>query len=125
MDRIQLRKDIYICSDGGAKPNRGSYASVLATDDRILVSISGMVPGDNPGSFRAEAAGMLAPLHYLWKLQEYYAITQIPKIIQITDSQSMITQIQEHKNNPPLSARRYMASEMDMEMQIMYTLRQL
>ena len=44
-------KPIYICSDGGASDTSGSYAAEIASKDRILISLSGEVGGDYPGSF--------------------------------------------------------------------------
>ena len=49
--RIHTGETIHICSNGGADAKAGSFASVLASDTRILVSIFGKVNGDKLGSF--------------------------------------------------------------------------
>ena len=122
LNRLYLGKTIYVCLDGGANKIAGSFATVLATENTILISLHGRVYGETPGSFYAEAAGMLAPLHYLQMMKEYYKLQDILPIIQITDSESLIMQIKESKYNPPLSAREYMKSKIDLEMKILHTL---
>ena len=104
LDRIMIGQSIYICSDGGANNKTGSFAAVLATDERILVVLSGVVQGESPGSFRAEAVGMLSPLHYLQKLRQFYKLEHIPSIYQYTDSDSLIKRIQERIKYIPCSA---------------------
>jgi len=125
LTRIMIGKPIYICLDGGANNKTGSFAAVLATDDRILVVLSGIVHGESPGSFRAEAVGMLSPLHYLQKLQRFYKLENIPSIYQYTDSNSLIKRIQERIKYIPCSDRAYMKSEIDVEMQIIQTIQNL
>ena len=69
LHRIHMGNIIHICSDDRANDKAGSFASVIATDKRILLSIFGRVNGDKIGSFCPEAMGMFAPLHYLKKLK--------------------------------------------------------
>ena len=57
LSRIMLGQSIYICSDGGANNKSGSFAAVLATDDRILVVISGVVHGESPGREAGRKSG--------------------------------------------------------------------
>ena len=114
--RIHMGNIIHICSDGGADYKAGSFASVIATDKRILLSIFGKVNGDKLGSFRPEATGMFAPLHYLKKLKTFFDIQHKIVVKQVTDSTSLILRIKNGKINKLISAREYMKSEMDLEM---------
>ena len=68
---------------------------------------------------------MFAPLHYLCKLKQYYDIQNKLVIQQVTDSDSLIQQINNSKDNLPISARVYMKSEIDLEMQILDTIKKL
>ena len=125
LNRIHTGGKLHICSDGGADTKAGSFASVIASDKRILLSIFGKVNGDKLGSFRPEATGMFAPLHYLHKLKQFFDIHHELVITQVTDSESLILRITKGKKNKPISAREYMKSEMDLEMQILHTLQKL
>jgi hypothetical protein len=51
---------IFLASDGGAIPLKGSFGAVLATADTILVECGGRAYGQDPRSFRSEAYGMLS-----------------------------------------------------------------
>ena len=68
---------------------------------------------------------MFAPLHYLHKLKKFFDIHHELVVKQVTDSESLILRITKGKKNKPISAREYMKSEMDLEMQILYTLQKL
>ena len=68
---------------------------------------------------------MLSPIYYLLKLKTYFHLEHIPEIHQYTDINSLITRITERKLNKPLSARDYMKSEIDLQMQILQTLQSL
>ena len=123
--RITLGDTIYICSDGGARTKYGSFAAAIASEDRILISMRGPVQGDSPGSFRTEASGMLSPLLFLLNLRNYFNLNCIQHIHQYTDSDSLILRINDRKQTPPWSARAFMKSEIDLEMQIIQTLKLL
>jgi hypothetical protein len=56
-DYFSTDGSLFIVSDGGAANERGSYGTVLATSDDILVQVSGTTEGTLPGSFRAESYG--------------------------------------------------------------------
>jgi hypothetical protein len=53
--------DLYLASDGGAIPLKGSFGAVLATFDTILVECGGRAFGQDPCSFRSEAYGFSPP----------------------------------------------------------------
>ena len=59
-----LRTDtsLLLCSDGGAANSKGSYGSIIASDDQVLTKLSGQAHGANPRTFRAEGYGLLANL---------------------------------------------------------------
>ena len=62
LEILRNGRDIILCSDGGADENNGSYGATIANKERILIVIQGRAFGNAPGSFRAEAYGMLALL---------------------------------------------------------------
>jgi hypothetical protein len=45
-----LRSDtsLLLCSDGGAANSKGSYGSIIASDDQVLTELSGQAHGNNP-----------------------------------------------------------------------------
>ena len=90
LNRIHIGEKLHICSDGGADTKAGSFALVIASDKRILLNIFGKVNGDKLGSFRPEATGMFAPLHYLHKLKKFFDIHHELVVKQVIDSKSLI-----------------------------------
>jgi hypothetical protein len=59
---LRTTAHLWLASDGGAADCKGSFGSVLATDDTILMDCGGLVEGADPKSFRAEGYGLLAIL---------------------------------------------------------------
>ena len=65
---LKTKENIYICSDGGAKEDIGSFGAVIANNKEILIHVSGQAYGKAPRSFREEGYGMLAILRFLHHL---------------------------------------------------------
>lgn len=49
---IKENNNLYICSDGGAKYNIGSFGAVIATNKEIMIKVSEQEYGKTPRSFR-------------------------------------------------------------------------
>jgi hypothetical protein len=117
---------LFVVSDGGASDERGAYGAVLATADAILVKISGSTEGALPGSFRAESYGCLAILRFLYHFRRY---NQLDPILCrnnfYCDNKGLITRLTFAAG--PLSPfpRHYLQSNIDLEMQILDTIRLL
>jgi hypothetical protein len=66
---------IFVVSDGSVIAHKGSYAWVLATAHKVLISGRGSVFGSSMSSFWAEVFGILAWSLYLW---HYLQFLQLP-----------------------------------------------
>ena len=122
---INKNEPIMLCSDGGAILDIGSYGSAISDGNVILVGIMGKVPGFRPNSFRSEAYGMLSHLLFLLNLSRFHSLPLQTKLNLWSDNSGLLTRIEntQTKHNP--SARKYLFSEIDIEMQITDTLSQL
>jgi hypothetical protein len=80
MDEIELattlaeKAPVWLASDGGAVPGRGSYGWVLRVGQRIIARGKGPAHGPDPRSFRAEGYGMASGLLFLQLLVQHYHI---------------------------------------------------
>jgi hypothetical protein len=114
---------LLLCSDGGAADSKGSYGSVIASDDQILTELSGQAHGTNPRSFRAEGYGLLANLRLIHHLLTFYDIHRTSSALIIyCDNQGLLDRINTSRHSKYLKPRRFLFSEADLEMQILDTL---
>jgi hypothetical protein len=116
-----LRTSAHLClaSDGGAVDCKGSFGSLLATNDTILLECGGLVQGEDPKSFRAEGYGMLAILRVVHHLRWFY-MTRNPNLTfaAYTDSERLILRLEASLRLTYTAPRRTLFSESDVEMQI-------
>jgi hypothetical protein len=80
MDKNELattlaeKAPVWLASDGGAVPGRGSYGWVLRVGQRIIARGKGPAHGPDPRSFRAEGYIMASGLLFLLLLLQHYHI---------------------------------------------------
>jgi hypothetical protein len=64
---------VYIATDGGAIPIKGSIGFVLADEEgNILLTCYGQPLGNNPLSFRSEICAFLAAVRLVTIINKYY-----------------------------------------------------
>jgi hypothetical protein len=120
-----LRTDtsLLLCSDGGAADSKGSYGSVIASDDSILTELRGQAHGANPRSFRAEGYGLLANLRLIRHLLLFFDIPRTSSPLTIyCDNKGLLERLQSTRASTYTKPRRFLFSEADIEMQILDTL---
>lgn len=125
LQTLKTNKDIYICSDRGAKNTVGSYGAVVATDKKILLKLTRQAYRNTPRSFRAEAYGMLAILRILQHTIIYYQLETKSKKRIYSDNKGLIERINQIQHKKIIPPQRCMLSESDIELQIWETLQTL
>jgi hypothetical protein len=126
LTQLQSNDPLYIVSDGGAAGNLCSYGALVANSTEIYVSVAGTTEGILPGSFRAESYGCLAILRLIFHLVTYHRLAP-PSVLHnfYYDNQGLLTRL-EHAAGPLMPfPRHYLRSDIDVEMQILDTLRLL
>jgi hypothetical protein len=122
-----LMEDIlYVVSDGGADDDRGSYGALLASAENIFAKLSGSTEGSLQGSFRAESYGCLAFVRLVYPFHLYHNLDPILcRNSFYCDNKGLIARL--HFVAGPLSPfpRHFLRSDMDLEMQILDTIRLL
>jgi hypothetical protein len=124
---LQSDEPLYIVSDGGAAGDSGSYGALVANGDALYVSVAGTTEGILPGSFRAESYGCLAILRLIFHLVTYNRLTPTSFLHNFyCDNKGLLTRLK-HTAEDPLTPfpRHYLQSDIDVEMQILDTLRLL
>ena len=119
---LQNNERIYLCSDGGAKEDIGSFGAVVASNQEIMIQVSGQAYGKTPRSFRAEGYGMLAILRFLFHFIQYHNIKTKSKLKIYSDNEGLIIRVNQIKDKTEIRPRRGMLSESDVELQIRDTL---
>jgi hypothetical protein len=121
-----LTEDIlYAVSDGGAA-DRGSYGALLASAENIFAKHYGSTQGFLPGSFRAESYGCLAIIRLVYHFHLYNNLDPILcRNSFYCDNKGLIARL--HFTAGLLSPfpRHFLRSDMDLEMQILDTIRLL
>ena len=120
---LKAKEKIYMCSDGGAVKEVGSYGAVIASVTEILLELDGQVYGHTPRSFRSEAYGMLAILLTLFHFKIFHNIKCNIKPYIICDNSGLLHRVSTIPAEP--SPRRCLLSEADVELQIVDTIQQL
>jgi hypothetical protein len=90
---------LYIVSDGGNQEKVGSYGFVIAdaTSEERLWQASGQAQGFDMSSYRAEAQGMLAGLHFLRIFVWYHCKAKAEcKITHFCDNQALVIETIKH-----------------------------
>jgi hypothetical protein len=116
-----LRPDhlIYLASDGGAADRRGSFGALIASCDTILAECGGRALGADPRSFRAEGYGLLAILRLAFHLRNFYhTYNSNLKFRLHCGSESLLLRLEASRKLSRTLPRRYLYSEVDVEMQI-------
>jgi hypothetical protein len=117
---------LFVVSDGGAAKECGSYGALLATDDAILVKISEVTEGALPGSFRAESYGWLAIFRVIYHFSRYYQLDPILcRNSFYCDNKGLISRLNFAAGPLAPFPRHFLRSDIDLEMQIMDTIRLL
>ena len=122
---LQTKENIYICSDGGAKDDIGSFGAVIANNKEILIHVTGQAYGKAPRSFRAEGYGILAILRFLLHFTQFNNISTQGKLKIYSDNEGFIIRVKQIKDFTHILPRRGMLSESDVELQIRDTLQLL
>ena len=119
-EQLKTTGTIYIATDGGAIPFKGSLGFVLADKEgNILLTCYGQPAGHDPLSFRAEICAFLAAVRLISLLTEYYdAILPCTdkskgKFQFYTDSLSMIKKLKAFSEYPTAHLKTVLHSEWD------------
>jgi hypothetical protein len=114
---------LYLASDGGAANQRGSFGAVIATTEHILIECGGRALGADPRSFRAEGYGILAILRLAFHLRHFYITGNHSLRFKLyCDSESLLKRIEASRRLSRTLPRRFLFSEVDVEMQILSAL---
>jgi hypothetical protein len=123
LEQISNLHPLVFCSDGGAVNTIGSYGSIIATDDTILTETRGQAYGHTPRSFRAEAYGLLANLRLIFHLLSFFDLPPtLPPLSIVSDNAGLLQRISAALSTKYLKPRKFLSSEIDLEMQIVDTL---
>jgi hypothetical protein len=116
-------KQLIFCSDGGAVSTVGSYSPIIATDKTILTETRGQAYGHTPRSFRAEGYSLLANLRLVYHLLSFFELPlTLPHLTVVSDNAGLLQRISAALSTKYLRPRKFLSSEIDIEMQIMDTL---
>jgi hypothetical protein len=123
LEQIENMKQLVFCSDGGAVSTVGSYGSIIATDDTILTETRGQAYGHTPRSFRAEGYGLLANLRLVYHLLSFFELPlTLPPLTIVSDNAGLLQRISAALSTKYVRPRKFLSSEIDIEMQIIDTL---
>jgi hypothetical protein len=111
---------LLLAFDGGATPRLGSYGALMATQDHILIECGGRAQGANPRSFRAEGYGILAILRLVFRLRHFYITRNASLHFWLyCNSERLLKRIAASQALTRTIPRRFLLSEVDVEMQIL------
>ena len=122
---------IIVCSDGGAKDGAGSFGTVIALECEndehhgIVTELQGQAFGPEPGSFRAEAYGMLAGLRLLLQACNLWNIQSQADIQIFCDNEGLIKRMNKRVTRDIILPRHFLIPEADLEMLIDNSLKAL
>ena len=111
---------LVVCSDGGATEGKGSFGAVIAEHSDastlgIAAELSGVAFGADPGSFRAEAYGMLAGLRLILQITKLWGPSTHAHIDIYCDNQGLITRMDKRAYIDVLLPRHFLLPEADLE----------
>jgi hypothetical protein len=119
---------LWMCSDGGAKRNTGSFGWVIATSTTILWECISTATGWYANSFRSESVGQLALLVVLETFLDYYQLHDIaiptfpnsaPWLRIATDNQGLIDRIKSGQATKTTFAGAGLSPEYDVVQEIL------
>ena len=129
---IEEEVELILASDGGAAHHNGSYGALIAShpepheqDGQVLIEVGGRAFGDDPGSFRAESYGLLAILRLLFHVSVHYTLKPACSLRFLCDNQGLLTRIEKGVRRPYVTPRHFLISDIDVEMQILDTIKLL
>jgi hypothetical protein len=126
LDQVSSPNPLIFCSDGGATATVGSYGSIIATDNTVLTETRGQAYGHTPRSFRAEGYGLLANLRLIFHLLSFFELPlTLPPLTIVSDNAGLLQRISSALSTKYLKPRKFLSSEIDLEMQIVDTLQLL
>jgi hypothetical protein len=126
LEALTSNADLYLASDGGAVPLKGSFGAVLATSDTIVVECGGHAFGQDPRSFCSEAYGMLAVTRLLFHLRAFHQLNMSRmQLTLVCDSLSLLDRLSASRKLTRIVPHRFLFSEADAEMAILDTFREL
>jgi hypothetical protein len=76
---LEMPTPIYLTSDGGAVPGKGSFGWVIQVGDTIIACGKGLAYGPDPCLFGAKGYGMGSGLLFLYLLQQHFSSTWNPQ----------------------------------------------
>jgi hypothetical protein len=113
-------------SDGGAAGDSGSYVALVANGTALYVSVAGTTEGILPGSFRAESYGCLAILRLIFHRVTYNRLPPTSFLHNFyCDNKGLLTRLKHAAGPLTKFPRHYLRSDINVEMQILDTLRLL
>jgi hypothetical protein len=117
---------LYLVSDNGGAGEVGSFGALLASADKTFVKLSGTTEGALPGSFRAESYGCLAILRFVYHFCRFYNLAPMTcRNTFFCDNEGLIKRLKFVHGPLTPFPRHYLRSDMDLEMQIVDTIRLL
>jgi hypothetical protein len=121
-----LSAPLYVVLDGGAAGEVGSFDALLASAEEIYVRLSGTTEGALPGSFRAESYSCLAVLRFVYHFRRFHNLDLILCCNTFyCDNEGLIKRLKfAHGPLAPFPWH-YLRSDMDLELQILDTIRLL
>jgi hypothetical protein len=120
---LRTEDRLFLASDGGACDKKASFGALLATSEQILVECGGRATGADPGSVHTEGYGILTILRLLYHLCYFYVNRNRDLRLRLyCNSQSLLTRIDVSRALQRSSPRRYLFSEIGVEMQILAAL---
>jgi hypothetical protein len=116
-EALRIPKTLFLASDGGASNQRGSFGALIANNNTILIECGGRAQGADPRSFHAEGYGILAILRLLFHIRFVYVLScRQARFRLYCDSESQLKRIEASRKLKRLIPRRYLFSEVDVEM---------
>jgi hypothetical protein len=124
LEALYSADHLYLASDGGAAiQQRGSFGALLTTSDQTLIECGGRALGADPRSFRAEGCGILAILRLAFHLRYFYITGNTSLRFQLYwDNENLLKRIEASRQLSRQIPRRFLFSEVDVEMQILSVL---
>ena len=83
---------LYVVSDGGAIPKKGSFGWVIGTESEVISQGKGHITGSSIYSFRSEGGGRLAVFCYITRFIMFFGIplTSLPCFNTFIDNKSVL-----------------------------------
>ena len=97
-----LRSTPRAASDGSVwKPHAGAFGWILRIPNDTSVQCASPAYGYKISSYRAEAYGILSYLRFLYRLHEYWGVSNFPRCSLLCDNLSLVNRLSKDKPPPP------------------------